>query len=176
MDDIMGQYPILILNGASSAGKTGLCKKIQDVLDWPCIHLEEDRFVYGTVHPRFLQAGVGETTFERTMLGYYRSLAAFASAGFCVLADTGFYSKSLVETCTHELRDRKVCMIGVHCSRAELERREKLRADRPAGLAKSQYETIHAHVRYDIEVDTSVQSLDECAERIKSAVAAFAGP
>jgi chloramphenicol 3-O phosphotransferase len=163
---------ILLFNGASSAGKTSLCKQVQSVLDWPSIHLEEDRFVYDTVHPRFLQPGVGEQTFERTMLGYYRSLAAFASTGFCVLADTGFYSQLLVDVCRHELRDRKVWWIGVHCSLAELERREQSRPDRAIGLARSQYDTIHAHARYDIEVDTSAQTLEACALQIKSALTA----
>lgn len=31
---------MIILNGASSAGKTVLCKKLQEVLDEPYIHLD----------------------------------------------------------------------------------------------------------------------------------------
>ena len=169
-------YPILLFNGPSSVGKTTLCKAVQAVLEWPTIHLEEDKFVYGTVHPRFLQAVVGEATFERTMLGYYRSLAAFASAGWGVLADTGLYSPALVETCARELAGCTVWMIGLRCGLAELERREQARADRPAGLAKSQIDSIHAHVHYDVEVDTSTQSPQACALEIKAAVEQLGEP
>jgi len=167
---------ILLLNGASSSGKTSLCKELQAVLDAPYIHLEEDRFVYGTYHGRYLQPGIVEQTFARTMVGYYRSLAAFVSAGHNVLADTGFYSKDLRDVCIAELAPLTVWLIGVRCSLPELERRELARGDRQAGLAREQYETIHADALYDIEVDTSVLSLNECALQIKALVESGAPP
>jgi len=167
---------ILLLNGASSSGKTSLCKELQAVLDAPYIHLEEDRFVYGTYHGRYLQPGIVEQTFSRTMLGYYRSLGAFVSAGHNVLADTGLYSKDLRDVCVTELAPLTVWLVGVRCSLPELERREQARGDRQAGLAREQYETIHADVLYDIEVDTSLLSVNECALQIKALVESGASP
>jgi chloramphenicol 3-O-phosphotransferase len=35
----------IVLNGASSAGKTSLCKLLQVALDQPYMHLQEDVFV-----------------------------------------------------------------------------------------------------------------------------------
>jgi chloramphenicol 3-O phosphotransferase len=167
---------IIVLNGASSSGKSSLSKELQKALDGPYIHLEEDRFVYNTYHGRYLQPGVVEQTFARTMLGYYRSLAAFASAGHNVLADTGFYSRDLLKVCVRELAPLHVWLVGVHCSLAELERREQERGDRQKGLAREQYTTIHADAIYDIEVDTSAASLSECALRIKALVESEAQP
>ena len=161
---------IIVLNGATSSGKTSLCKELQSVLDAPYIHLEEDRFVYGTYHGRYLQPGIVEQTFARTMLGYYRSLAAFASAGHNVLADTGFYSRDLLAMCVRELAPLRVWLVGVHCSLEELERRERGRGDREPGQAREQYSTIHADAVYDIEVDTSAASLSECASQVKALV------
>ena len=158
---------LLILNGASSAGKTALCKKLQEVLDAPYIHLEEDRFVFNTYHARFLEGELAPQIFRKTMLGYYRSLRAFLSAGHNVLADTGFYTPELLRECVSELRDERVWLIGVHCSVEELERRERARGDRQSGLAREQQATIHNSACYDIEVDTSVLSLEQCARIVK---------
>ena len=171
-----GSETIIILNGASSAGKSCLCKELQEVFAAPYIHLEEDRFVYGTYHGRYLQPGIGEQTFAKTMLGYYRSLSAFASAGHNVLADTGFYSKDLLDVCVRELAPLKVWIVGVQCALAELERRERGRSDRQAGLAREQHQSIHAHAIYDLEVDTSAQSLRACALQIKTLVESAAPP
>lgn len=167
---------IILINGASSAGKTTLCKALQEHLAEPYIHLEENRFVYETYHPRYLVAGVVEGIFTKTMTGYYRSLRAFVSAGHNVLADTGFYSEDLVKQCAAELAGLPVWLVGVHCSLAELERREAQRADRSVGTAREQFESIHAHAVYDVEVDTSQMDSDECAERIKAVVESGVAP
>lgn len=161
---------IILINGASSSGKTTLCKVLQEYFTEPYIHLEEDRFVYDTYHPRYLVPGVVEEIFAKTMTGYYRSLRAFTSAGHNVLADTGFYSEGLVRQCVIELAGLPVWLVGVHCSLTEMERREARRADRSAGTAREQFENIHAHAVYDIEVDTSQMDSDKCAKRIQAMV------
>ncbi len=66
--------------------------------------------------------------------------------------------------------------VGVHCSLAELERRERERGDRMVGLAHEQFHTIHQHAIYDIEVDTSVTGLLECVEQIKATVTSGTTP
>ena len=157
---------ILIFNGASSAGKTTLCKAVQSLMPQPYMHFEEDRVVFDTYAERFLVGEQAAQIFTKTMLGYYRSLAAFLSAGHCVLADTGFYRRDLVAACLRELQPYRVWLIGVHCRLDELEHREQQRVDRQPGLAREQYQTIHAHMRYDIEVDTSEQSVQDCATHI----------
>ncbi|MBK8430388.1 MAG: AAA family ATPase [Chloroflexi bacterium] len=163
----MSAVQLIVLNGVSSAGKTVLCKKLQEVLDEPYIHLEEDRFVFNTYHDRFLDSELAPEIFQKTMLGYYRSLRAFLSAGHNVLTDTGFYTPELLQQCVKELGDESVWLVGVHCALDELERREQARGDRPIGLAKEQLAILHNAVVYDIEVDTSVLSLEECAVAIK---------
>ena len=167
---------LIILNGASSSGKTSLCKKLQEILDEPYIHLEEDRFVFNTYHDRFLDGEIGPLIFRKTMLGYYRSLKAFLSAGHNVLADTGFYTSGLVNEFVSELSAERVWLVGVMCDLNELEDRERKRGDRQIGLAKEQHTSIHAGVIYDMEVDTSNASLDECASAIKDRVSDGTSP
>ena len=142
-EQFMNGHQLLILNGASSAGKTVLCKKLQDVFEEPYIHLEEDRFVFNTYHDRFLDGELPPEIFKKTMVGYYRSLRAFLSAGHNILADTGFYTPELLNQCVNELKGETVWLVGVHCLLEELERREKARGDREIGLAREQQATIH---------------------------------
>jgi chloramphenicol 3-O phosphotransferase len=167
MTERANQNPLIVLNGASSCGKTSLCRELQRLLPEPYMGLEEDAIVFGTFDRRFSNWSIGDEFFTRTMLGYYRSLAAFLSAGHCAIADTGFYTKELLALFAREVQGLNVWMVGVHCSVPELERREKVRGDRPVGLAKAQSQTIHAHAIYDLEVDTSATSLAECAQAIK---------
>lgn len=167
---------VILLNGASSAGKTSLCKQLQIVLDDPYMHLQEDAFVFDTYHERWLEPGLGERIFAMTMLAYYRSIRACVSAGHNLLVDTGFYTADLVHQCVHELQDLRVWLIGVYCDLPELERREQARSDRQAGIAREQFYTIHTHALYDLEVDTTQTSLEVCAEQIKALVTSSAHP
>ena len=49
-----------------------------------------------------------------------------------------------------------------------LEARERARGDRLIGLARRQFARIHKDMRYDFEVDTSLATPLDCAERIKA--------
>jgi len=60
----------------------------------------------------------------------------------------------------------EVLYVGVQCPLVELERREKERKNRRDGLARLQFEQVHSKAIYDIEFDTSVLSLQECAALI----------
>jgi chloramphenicol 3-O phosphotransferase len=59
-----------------------------------------------------------------------------------------------------------VIFVGVHCPLEELEKREQERGDRKQGMARLQFDQVHAQALYDIEVDTSKLSPQECATRI----------
>lgn len=62
-----------------------------------------------------------------------------------------------------------VLFVGVRCPHEELERRERERDGEP-GLARFQFDIVHAHGVYDVEVDTSIHSSKECALQIKYAL------
>lgn len=172
----MNTTQLIVLNGASSAGKSTLCQKLQEILTEPYIHLEEDRFVFNTYPLRFIESDLGAEIFQKTMLGYYRSLKAFLSAEHNILADTGFYSTELLDTFVRELQGERVWMVGVFCAIEELEAREQARGDRQKGLAREQAETIHTSVLYDIRVDTSAADVETCAQQVKELVEGNGSP
>lgn len=57
---------------------------------------------------------------------------------------------------------------GRCCPLPVLEERERARADeRTPGQARAQFDRVHTFTVYDLEVDTSILSPEECAARIK---------
>jgi chloramphenicol 3-O phosphotransferase len=47
-----------------------------------------------------------------------------------------------------------------------LEQREHQRQDRTLGQARAQYDLVHAHGVYDLEVDTSLAGPEACAQQV----------
>jgi chloramphenicol 3-O phosphotransferase len=56
-----------------------------------------------------------------------------------------------------------VFFVGIHCPLEELERRERARSDRPPGDARRDFETIHRHAIYDLEIDAMRPPVDNVA-------------
>jgi len=161
---------LIVLNGASSAGKTSLARTLLKRLNRPWLLLEEDAFVQGTLDDRFQSRSINDPILEQTLRGYYRSLQAFISVGFYVVADLGLYTETIASAFAEETRSLSRLIVGVHCNPEELDRRERLRGNRPIGLGRSQSATIHRHIHYDIEVDTSDGDLIGCADAIAAAL------
>jgi chloramphenicol 3-O phosphotransferase len=60
-----------------------------------------------------------------------------------------------------------VLFVGVRCPVEVAEQRERDRGDRMPGLATAHIDLVHAHGIYDLDVDTSVLTAMECAEKIR---------
>ena len=56
--------------------------------------------------------------------------------------------------------------VGVHCPLAIAEVRERERGDRILGTVRGQYAAVHTFRKYDVNVDTSVATSQQCAEVI----------
>lgn len=110
----------------------------------------------------------------------YESVAAHARLGLNVVMDVGHhdaYSSPLhiLPDCARRLADVPVLFVGVRCPEEVLwERRQatwgQVRGEVHAGIAHSVrlgVEAVHAHGGYDLEVDTSVLSPEQCAELIR---------
>lgn len=98
---------------------------------------------------------------------FHHCIMAFSRIGKNVIVDHVLIDRSWFEECIKLLHNTQTYFIGVHCPLEELERRERERGDRPIGLAKAQFEIVHKHSRYDLEVNTNNNSITECADMIK---------
>ena len=174
---------IILLNGTSSAGKTSIAKALQRVMDTPYLHVPIDSFE--DMMPErdiFGEPGSPEwqPLFNRMLSGFHHSVAALAAAGSNLVVDhllvQGVEPQTWLAECLDVLTPFTVYFIGVHCPLEELRRREMARGDRGIGQAERQFNRVHRHGVYDLELDTSVLSAEECALKIKELVEQDAHP
>jgi chloramphenicol 3-O phosphotransferase len=167
---------IVILNGASSSGKTSILKALQDVMDEPYLDAGIDRFIW-MLPRRYLDrplwddvlglATCAGDTGLRLFSGMHQSIAALSRAGNHVVADHVLVEPAWVVECAALFCDLPAYLVGVRCPLEVLEQRERGRKDRTLGQARAQFPLVHARTIYDLEVDTSVLSPLESAGRIK---------
>jgi chloramphenicol 3-O phosphotransferase len=167
---------IIILNGASSSGKTSILTALQKRLAEPYLSAGIDKFIWmlpGRYLDRPLWDGVLGLATHAGPLGFqlfsgmHHAIAALARTGNNVIADHVLIEPAWVAECAHLFADLPAYLIGVRCPLEVLESREKDRRDRTLGQARAQYPFVHAHGVYDLELDTSLLSVDECAARIQ---------
>jgi len=176
---------ILILNGTSSSGKTSLLKAVQDSFAEPYIDLGIDKFIWA-LPERYLERplwddvlGLADTageTGEKMVRAMHRSILAASASGLNVVADHVLVSPRWVEECAFLFHDQPAYLIAVRCPLEILEQREKSRKNRTLGQARLQFERVHAHGVYDFEVDTSLHSPEECAEKVRQYILSGARP
>ena len=148
---------IILLNGASSSGKTVLARALQDRIENPCWHLSIDHFRASGVLP---MARIARRDFRwsdlrgRFFAGFNATLAACAEAGNDLIVEHILDDEGWCETLIELLKPFNVYFIGVHCSLEELTRREVARGDRLLGSAARDFHSVHIGRCYDIEVQS----------------------
>jgi chloramphenicol 3-O phosphotransferase len=166
---------IIVINGASSSGKSSILRALQNTLDPPYIDMGLDRFLF-MLPKRYLnrplwddvlgKADQAGATGHRLVTAMHRAIAAASVSGLNVLADHVLVEKEWAMDCARVFADLPAYLIGVQCPLEFLEERERQRHDRTLGQARLQFPIIHKYAIYDLEVDTSVSSAAECADAI----------
>ena len=160
----MSKGRILFLNGASSSGKSSIAKTLQGMLEEPCIHLCIDDYLSAFQKGLWDKQKIVQPAWPNIIGGFHAAAAAIARAGNLVIVDDVLEEEPpWVESLLELFDGLEVVFVGVHCPLEELERREKERDNRKAGLARLQFDQVHAQAIYDIKVDTSVLSPEDCA-------------
>lgn len=157
---------IIFLNGTSSSGKSSIARELVGILDEPCFSMPVDAFHAMRSGPEMAPDQLS-VMLRRTWMGYHRAVAGMAAAGNVVVMDHILSEPWRLDDCLDLFPARDVVLVAVRCPLPELERRERSRGDRPAGLAARQFERVHAHGVHDIECDTSTSGPAECAREIK---------
>jgi chloramphenicol 3-O phosphotransferase len=162
---------IILLNGASSSGKSTLAQGLQNKLDTPFWHYSIDHLVAAKVLPK-ARVNSGEFSWSEMRSpffeGFHRSLPAFAEAGNNLVVEHIVETSEWMDRLLRLLGHLDVFFVGVHCPLPELERRERERGDRRIGEAKTDYEITHTFCTYDIEVD-STRALEHTIEQVIAA-------
>lgn len=147
---------IILINGASSAGKSTLAAAVHKRLPIPFLRFSFDLFIEGKSLPSD-QIKAGQFSWQQmrpaVFRGYHRCWPALASAGNNLLIDHIIEEESWVTDLIQLLAGYDVFIVGLHCSLEELERREIARGDRQQGDAQRDLEVVHQFVEYDLELN-----------------------
>jgi chloramphenicol 3-O phosphotransferase len=167
---------VVLLNGASSSGKSSIARALLPLLDDPWFHVPVDAIgaMRSAEHRRRLGDAEVTAMLRRTRLGYHRVVAALALAGNDVIMDYPLSEPWRLADLLDVLAAYDVTLVDIRCEPDELDRRERDRGDRPAGLARSQ--DVFAHGDADITVDSTAATPEECAREIVAALPALARP
>jgi chloramphenicol 3-O phosphotransferase len=168
---------VIVLNGASSSGKSSVGRALLPLLadPWFLFPVDELGAMRSVVHTRVLDDAGISAMLTRTWRGYHRAVAGLVSAGNDVIMDYPLSEAWRLADLVDVLSGFDVTLVDVWCSAAELARRELARGDRPVGLAVSQT-LVYGHGDRDIVVDSTDSSPQECARVIVEAWGALTGP
>ncbi|MFB7915447.1 chloramphenicol phosphotransferase CPT [Streptomyces sp. NPDC056061] len=172
---------VIVLNGGSSSGKSGIARCLQAVLPGPWLTLGVDTLIEAMpAAMQMSEAGIGLAADGEVSVGpEFRALEAAWMAGVATMARTGagvVVDDVFLGGPESQRRWRKaldgldVLWVGVRCESEVAVGREIARGDRIAGMAESQAESVHRGVCYDLEVDTTRTESLECARTIAARV------
>lgn len=174
---------VIILNGGSSSGKSGIARCLQSVLlPRPWLAFSVDTLVEAM--PAEL-SGSGEgidfgpdgsvstgEAFRLFDVAWAAGIAAMARAGARVVVDDVFLGgPASQQRWRTALTGLDVLWVGVRCDPRIAAARESARGDRPPGMARAQSALVHRGIHYDLEVDTSHTPSLPCARTIAAQVA-----
>lgn len=173
---------VIVLNGGSSSGKSGLARCLQAVLPDPWLTFGVDSLIHAMPPALTIsKAGIdisrdGEVfvgpVFRELEGGWMTGIAAMARAGGRIILDEVFLGGAASQQRWRDaLAGLCVLWVGVRCEGDVAADREVARADRMPGLARAQAELVHRGVSYDLEVDTARAESIKCARIIAAHVA-----
>ena len=169
---------MIILNGGSSSGKSGIVRCLPEILPEPWLAFGVDEFV-DALPARMQAPGAGGIefgpegqvivgpVFSKLELAWMDGVIAMARGGALVIVDEVFLGGRISQRRWEDrIGDLEALWVGVRCAADVAVGREIARGDRTAGMAATQADLVHEGVRYDLEVDTTNTESIECARTI----------
>jgi chloramphenicol 3-O phosphotransferase len=168
---------VIVLNGGSSSGKSGIARCLQAVLPDPWLVMAIDSLIEAMpVSMQTSAAGIEFAPAGQVVIGpefraleaaWMEGVAAMARAGARVIVDDAFVGATASQRRWQEhLGSLPALWVGVRCDSQVAAGREIARGDRPPGMAAAQAQAVHDGVIYDLEVDTTHAEALDCARII----------
>lgn len=178
---------IVIMNGTPRSGKSSITTVIQSTFKGVWMNLGVDWFMQMT--PERYQPGIGlrpggerpdiEPLVILMYKAMYESIATHSRLGINVVVDFGHHDnysvpRGILPECARILRGLPVMFVGVHCP-IEIIMKRRIKTwevgyseDGSIPLpVKLWQESVHEPGIYDLEIDTSVLTPEECANLIR---------
>lgn len=177
---------IIILNGTPRSGKSSIADVIQNKFEGVWMNIGVDRFMQMT--PERYRPGIGlrpggeapelEPLIVILYQALYQTIAAHSRMGLNVVVDVGHHDdysvpRGILPNCARILSGLPALLVGVRCPlEVVMQRRiatwkagyeEDGSVPKPVKLWQ---QAVHRPGIYDLEVDTSAMSSEECADLI----------
>jgi chloramphenicol 3-O phosphotransferase len=177
---------VIVLNGGSSSGKSGIARCLQAILPDPWLVFGVDTLIEAMpLAMRTADTGIEFAPDGGVVVGpefrtlekaWIAGIAAMTRAGARVIVDEVFLGGAASQQRWQQaLAGLRVLWVGVRCESTVAAGREVARGDRVAGMAESQADIVHQGVAYDLEVDTTHTESMECARLVAAHVSLAAG-
>jgi chloramphenicol 3-O phosphotransferase len=174
-----GEVPepvLIVLNGASSAGKTLTAQALMARMGSDTVLTGLDEVLertqpFGPENGGILRA-LRITRFQltdgrqRLFKTLHRDAVTMLQAGRSVIMETALMDRRALIDAAECFAMVRAYFIGMKPPLAVSEQWEAQRGDRHIGQARRHYDLVHAHGVYDMVLDTSTLSPDQCADAI----------
>jgi chloramphenicol 3-O phosphotransferase len=192
---------IIFLNGASSVGKSCIARQIMRQSNRPFIYFSIDHLIDLWMDGKFIVfEGESDEWFnyqsnpdpagnvvthmvsgphaEQLHWDMIEALTVLIKKGYDLVIDEVLWNAKIFEKYTEALKHaQSVYLIKVICELIDCERREKKRIDRFQGLARALYWQVYPNCPYyDLEIDTTYASSEQCAKEILEFVHMYPHP
>lgn len=185
---------IVILNGTPRAGKSSIARAVVAEVPGRWVNLGVDAM--NAALPKEMLPGIGlrpggerpdlEPTVVRLYAELYDEIAKRAATGDDIVVDVGhhdWYSRprGILQSSAQQLSGLPVLFVGVRCPIEMIMARRNANPQHAFGVyvagdgvpepVRRWQEAVHQPGIYDLEVDTSVMTPEQCAEAIAAALA-----
>ena len=169
----MPKGTVLYLNGVTSSGKTTLAKALQQKADVNFYTFSNDTFQQ-MVNPKFLAQDYCKYLSE-AIIHAYNTAKMMSDNGVNIIYDGMLLEmdglKPHLEKLLTLFIDSPLKIIEIYCPLEICKQRNIQRGDRGANQSGEQNSIMAKNIKYDISVDTSRHSPEECAEIILNSIA-----
>lgn len=111
----MSKYPLLFLNGTSSAGKTTVARTFQRLWHAPSLYASIDSFIFMFADHVLKNDEVRKDALWPLISAFNQSLPHIADTGFPVIIDYVMEARAWLDECALHLKGRDVYFVGVKC-------------------------------------------------------------
>lgn len=181
-----GKPFIIFLNGSCSAGKSSIASQLQRMVH-PSLHVGMDHYIKMMDRDYFDKGPFASQGFyfekdpenpsiithiklgpvgEQFTYAMRRSIKALIDNQFNLIIEELLFDDKAFKDYLELFRDYKVYFIAIKPPLQIAEQREKERGNRIIGLAKAQYDHVYKNKIFDLEIDSSLCSPRECADKI----------
>lgn len=161
---------IIYLNGVTSAGKSTIAEALRQWTDF--YYLSDDIFEDNIIDtPEYGTQGYWEKLAEAVFL-MYRTAALFSNYGKTVVIDSMLLESASFaphyQRMLEIFQDHPLLVVDVHCPLEICCQRNLSRDDRQENQSREQAAVMARDVRYDLHLDTSRLTPEQCAREIIS--------